>query len=245
MIKKIILGILSFLLPSFILTFILRILGYKIGKNVKIGFSFLMCSEVSLEENVRIGHFNLLLNESLFMKQDSKIGYLNITKGPFEIILKNRAAIGNKNYFTRGGKGVTYGKSSLILGELTKITVGHHIDLTRSIHFGDFSILAGIRSQIWTHGYVHEKNGAGRIRVDGEIHVGDNVYIGSGCIFNPGVKVNHKVTVGSGTVISKSLIEEGMYINQRLRFLPFDIEDVKERLLKVDEDLIEMVYKKN
>ncbi|WP_445386344.1 acyltransferase [Robiginitalea sp. IMCC44478] len=223
----------------------LRLLGHRIGKRVRIGFSWLYVSELCLGDRVQIGHLNLVLNKSLELDEKCKIGYLNILKGPFEVRMKKNAAIGNKNYFTRAPLGVSYGKSTLFLGEWTKITVGHHLDLTRSVRFGNYSILAGLGSQLWTHGYYHADEGLDRIRIDGSIQVGDNVYIGSSVIFNPGVKVGSRIHIGAGAVISKDLKEPGMYVNQSLRYLDNNLEKVKTRLIPVKEEhLIENVYRK-
>lgn len=244
--KKKLTGILTFFLPNFILAPILRLLGHRIGKNVKIGFSFLFIGKITLNDSVEIGHLNLFLNDEIFCSNQSKIGYFNILKGPFILKLSKNAAIGNKNYFTRANMGVTYGESVLELGELTKITTAHHIDLTRSITFGNFSILAGINSQMWTHGYVHENQGSGRFRVDGSINIGDNVYIGSRCIINPALTVSNAISIGAGSVVAKNLTEKGMYVNQQLRFIEQDFETTKAKLKKVEVDnLVEEVYFKN
>ena len=238
-------SILVFLLPSVLSVKLLKLLGADIGENVKIGFTLITSPTINIGDNVRIGHFNLILNKSINLESKSNIGYLNVLKGPFNLVLHKRAAIGNKNYITRADQGVTYGESKLELGFLTKITVGHHLDLTRSIKFGDYSILAGIGSQIWTHGYVHASKGAERFRVDGGVEIGDNVYIGSGCIFNPGVKVFNEVHLGAGSVISKDLIDKGMYVNQSLRLVKQDYDKIKEKLTKVEEEnLVEEVYTK-
>ena len=215
------------------------------GKKVKIGFSFIKAKQITLGDNVKIGHLNLILNKSITLNNDAYIGYLNVLKGPFNLELDKKAAIGNKNYITRSNLGITYGESDLILGELTKITTGHHIDLTQSISFGKFSILAGVRSQMWTHGYYHSNTGKDRIRIDGQITIGDNVYIGSGCIFNPGVTVANAIHIGGGSVISKNLKKPGMYVGQGLRYIDNDLEKVKYKLKKVKEpNLVESVYVK-
>ena len=233
------------ILPSFIGVLVLRLLGHKIGKKVRIGFSLISAKQIILEDNVKIGHFNLIINNALVLNKGACIGYLNILKGPFNLLLKEKAAIGNKNYLTRSEKGITYGESNLYLGELTKITTGHHIDLTQSISFGKFSILAGINSQMWTHGYYHADTGKDRIRIDGKIRIGDNVYIGSGCIFNPGVKVGNAIHVGSGSVVSKELEKPGMYVSQGLRHIENSLDKVKSKLNKVkDHGLVEPTYKK-
>ena len=238
-------GFLVFISPSFLSVLLLRASGHKVGKKVKIGFSFIKAKQITLGDNVKIGHLNLILNTSIILNNDAYIGYLNVLKGPFSLELDIKAAIGNKNYITRSNLGITYGESDLILGELTKITTGHHIDLTQSISFGKFSILAGIRSQMWTHGYYHANTGKDRIRIDGQIQIGDNVYIGSGCIFNPGVKVANAIHIGGGSVVSKDLEKPGMYVGQGLRYIDNDLEKVKSKLKEVeDADLIEPVYVK-
>ncbi|TXD83954.1 hypothetical protein ESY86_07900 [Subsaximicrobium wynnwilliamsii] len=243
--KKILTGIITFFCPSFLMRFLLRCMGHKIGKNVKVGFSFLVIKKIELGDHVRIGHFNLFLNDRITLQSNVIIGYLNIFKGPFGLILSEKAAIGNKNYLTRARLGITYGESNLSLGELTKVTTGHHLDLTRSIRFGDFSILAGIRSQLWTHGYYHADQGKDRVRIDGQINIGHNVYIGSGCIFNPGVNVANAVHIGGGSVISKDLDQPGMYVGQGLRYLENNLETIKLKLDRIeDSDLIEEVYSK-
>ncbi|MCL5127257.1 hypothetical protein [Algibacter sp. L4_22] len=243
--KKIITLIACLLLPSVVLRSVLRLLGHKIGKRSKIGFSLIRVRSLCLGDDVKIGHLNLILNTKIELSNNARIGYLNILKGPFALQLLTRAAIGNKNYITRGAIGLTYGESILKLGELTKVTTGHHLDVTQSILFGDFSILAGIRSQMWTHGYYHAETGKDRIRIDGKIKIGNNVYIGSGCIFNPGVSVNNAVHVGGGSTISKNLIAPGMYVGQTLRFIDNNLEKITNKLNKVeDPGLIEQVYTK-
>ena len=243
--KKILTGFITFLCPSRLVALLLRVLGHKVGRKVKFGFSFLFVNTIEINDNTKIGHLNLIVNDKIILGKHAIIGYLNILKGPFKLILKQKAAIGNKNYITRANLGITYGESVLSLGELTKVTTGHHIDLTRSISFGKYSILAGIRSQMWTHGYYHADTGRARIRIDGQIHIGDNVYIGSGCIFNPGVKVNNRIHIGAGSVISKDLEKPGMYVSQGLRHIDNDLEKVKSKLKKVKEPhLVEPVYVK-
>ncbi len=243
-VRLLFIGLCTLLLPSFLLVFVLRLFGGKVGKNVKIGFSFIYANKINLGDNSKIGHFNLIKNEEVILEIKSRIGYLNILKGPFKLVLKERAIIGNKNYIIRGAKGVTYGESILQLGELACITTSHHVDVTRSITFGDFTTLAGINSQLWTHGYYHAEKGEDRIRIDGEITIGNNVYIGSGCIFNPNVTIADAIHVGSGSVISKKLEKKGMYVSSGLRFIENDIEKIKSKLSKVELNLADKVYEK-
>ncbi|MDN5215669.1 hypothetical protein QQ020_26565 [Fulvivirgaceae bacterium BMA12] len=159
--------------------------------------------------------------------------------------MKSKSEIGNRNLIKRSPTPITYGISLLYLGAMTKITASHVIDCTRSIRIGNYSIIAGLSSQLWTHGYFHEANGPGRFRVDGEIIIGNNVYVGSKCVFNLGVKVADSITIGSNSSVSKSLLHKGMYVSQPLRYLESDANTAREKLIKVEvENLIEQVYEK-
>lgn len=245
MFKKITISILIFFLPSFLLSLVLKTFGYKTGKKLKIGFSILLVDEMEFSDNVKIGHLSFIYIKYLSLGKESRIGSFNILKGNFNCILKEKSIINKNNHFTRGNKGVISGKANIILGINSIITVKHHLDLTRSITFGNHSILAGIRSQMWTHGYYHAETGPDRCRIDGEIKIGDNVYIGSGCIFNPGVSVGNAIHIGAGAVISKNLEQPGMYVGQALRYIATNFETVKSKLHKVEDyELIEEVYEK-
>ena len=244
-IKTTLVALIIFFLPSFLVAGILRLLGHKVGKNLHVGFSIIFANHIEFGNNVRIGHFNLFKIKRVNLSNFCSVGYMNISKGPFDLILKEKASFGNKNYFTRGPKGISYGISELRIGYNSRITVGHHLDLTQSISFGENSILAGIRSQMWTHGYYHADRGPERIRIDGETHIGDNVYIGSGCIFNPGVKVSNSIHIGGGSVIAKDLKIPGMYVGQSIRFIDNNIDKIKNKLTNVEErDLLDNVYTK-
>ena len=211
----------------------------------KIGFSVILTPKILTSAGCSIGHFNFIKCKAIHMEPGSYIGHLNIIKGPFSVYFKERGALGNKNKLVRAPLGVTYGDSRLSIGTLSKITSGHYIDLTRSITFGDYATLAGINSQIWTHGYVHEKTGPGRIRVDGETQIGNNVYIGSGCIFNPGISIKDGISVGSGSILSKPLTSPGMYVNQPLRYFEHDVAVVKSKLVKLNNpSVLDEVYVK-
>ncbi|MBN1377688.1 MAG: hypothetical protein JXA04_00475 [Gammaproteobacteria bacterium] len=174
-----------------------------------------------MESNVVIGHLNIIRINQLKMGEKSYIGRMNIMNGPFSVELDKRASIGNRNTILRGSLGiVTYGFSELRLGELAKITSSHRIDCTQSVTIAAFSTMAGIGSQIWTHGYIHETHGACRYRVDGKVEIGHNVYIGSGCIISMGVNIASGVIVGAGVTVARNLDVPGLYVSAAIRQLP-------------------------
>jgi acetyltransferase-like isoleucine patch superfamily enzyme len=234
------------LLPSKFPHLFLKILGHKISWKSKIGFSILLVDKLELNNFSSIGHFNFIKVTSLKMDKGSIIKNLNYFKGPIMVCLGDKSIIGRLNKFTRGFSSVTYGKSSLTLGAGTGITYSNFLDLTCSITFGNHSQVAGMGSQFWTHGYVHAKEGVDRIIVYGDITIGNNVYIGTSCLFNPGVSVANAINIGGNSSISKDLKISGMYVNQPLRYIEMDMETTKAKLQKVEiPGLLDKVYSKN
>ncbi len=197
-----------------------------------------------MKDNARIGHFNLIKVNNLTMDTNAYIVNYNSIKGPIDIKLADTAAIGNRNKIYRAPFPITYGVSILQLGLLSKITGNHRVDCTRSIIIGDYSTIAGHDSQLWTHAYYNDKTGPGRFRVDGEIIIGHNVYIGSRSIINSGIKIVDQVVVGSNSCVSKSLLEPGSYVSQALRFIG-QTDDLRDRFKKIEGPLLcEEVYER-
>jgi acetyltransferase-like isoleucine patch superfamily enzyme len=244
--KKTLTAFLCFL-PTKFTFWILNLMGHEISSTAKIGFSFIWISnKLTLSKHSKIGHLNRISINNLTIEEAGYIGNLNSIKGPLEIVLAKTAAIGNNNAIYRAPIGVTYSKSTLTLGVLSKITGNHRIDCTRNISIGNYTTIAGHNSQLWTHGYYHDQEGPGRFRVDGNITIGDNVYIGSACIINAGVTIANKVVVGAGSCISKSLLNAGTYVNQPLRFIESSPNaDLRLKFKKVEGYTIEEeVYEK-
>ncbi|TVZ56189.1 acetyltransferase-like isoleucine patch superfamily enzyme [Lutibacter sp. Hel_I_33_5] len=234
------------LLPSKIAVLFLKLIGHKVSLGANIGFSFIYVDEIILDKDSRIGHFNFIKTKSIHLKKNSIIGLLNLFKGPFKIFLDEKSIINKNNKFTSGYFPITYGEQLLKLGKGTGITNSNFFDLTNSIIFGEHCQVAGSSSQFWTHGYIHADKGIERIRIDGEIVLGNNVYIGSRCLFNPGVTVADSINIGGNSVISKDLKEPGMYVNQALRYLKINIDNAKQNFKRITtEGLIEEIYSKN
>ena len=68
----------------------------------------------------------------------------------------------NRNRINRGLYLGSRFPSSLTLGRLSKITADHYVNLIAPVSFGDYSVLAGSGSQVWSHGFVHHATGRGR-----------------------------------------------------------------------------------
>lgn len=234
-------------LPTFVCRPLLRILGHRVGKGVKIGFSVILARRLVLQSTVHIGHFNVLKLNRLVMRHGAYLGRGNLIHGPLSILLAEKAAIGNNNKIVRASIGsITTGPACLWLGQLSKITANHRVDCTKSIHLGNYSTIAGTSCQLWTHGYVHDQIGPGRYRIDGSIKIGDNVYIGSSCIINAGINIANGVMIGAGTTVARSLHTPALYVSAGLRCLELPKNpDLRNDLELIDDgELCERVYLK-
>ena len=70
-------------LPSFLKRPVYRLFfGYKIGKRVRIGLSIIDAGECIIDDDVQMGHFNVVTRvQRLTIKDHVRIGHLNIIRG--------------------------------------------------------------------------------------------------------------------------------------------------------------------
>ena len=210
----------SLFFPSFIKVFLLNFTGHSIDKSVKIGPVILGRSvKLNLAKGSSIGALNVFMCHGVNLKEGAFIRRVNTFQGAVHVHLDEKASIGNLNRFVKGGVMVT-DSSMFSLGVSSNLTSMHYFDLTGNIIIGSNSVIGGSCSQFWTHGFQHFDKGLIRHRLDGEIIIGDGVYIGSKVIFNPNVVIADDISLGAGTVISKNLSESGTYVSQKLRFIP-------------------------
>ena len=208
-----------FVFPTYIARIILIFSSnIYIEKKVKIGFSFIIADNINLKQNSLIGHFNFIKVNNLIMENKSQISRFNLIKGPIFLMMKKASNIKQFNKITRAGFPITNGISKFLIGENSILGMNTFFDLTDSIFIDKNCVFAGIGTQLWTHGYYHFENGK-RVRIEGEICIGENNYIGSRCTIMPGVSTANNISVGANSVISKSLEKDGAYVNQGLRFL--------------------------
>lgn len=211
-----------------------------------IGIGIYLVDNIRVEAGGKIENLTFININKLVIGVGSTIRRFNFINGPFDVILHNKCGIGKGNKIFRSKFPIVSGYAALELLDNTFVNASHFLDLTKSIRIGSNTVLAGRKSQFWTHGYYHANTGIDRIRIDGEIFIGSNVYVGSGCIFNPGVNVSNAIHIGAGSVISKNLEKSGMYVNQPLRYIENDIDIIKSKLKRVEDiSLVEDVYKKD
>jgi acetyltransferase-like isoleucine patch superfamily enzyme len=205
--------------PPILKPWLLRCLGHPISLGAKIGVSLVLADRLAMAKGSSIGHLNLIVARRIAMREGARISLMNIIKHNLSLSFAQKAKLGNRNKILRGWTPSPKQPAIFQLGQATRTSSEHYFDLTESIKFGDFSQVAGVGSQFWTHGYIHELTGIERYLITGPIQVGSNVYIGSGCIINCGIRIVDAANVGAGACVAKSLDKPGVYVSQPLRYV--------------------------
>lgn len=189
-------------LPSFLKLPCYRLFfGYRIGKRVRIGFSIIDSRECVIEDDVRIGHLNLVIGVgSLKIGDHARIGHLNILRGGDQISLGRYCEIMRLNEINSIPEpdAVNEVEPTFLLGDGSIVTTGHKIDFTDRVEIGRRTILGGRNSSLWTHNRQRTR----------PITIGSYTYIGSEIRVAPGSSIPSRCIVGIGAVITGKLTGE-------------------------------------
>jgi acetyltransferase-like isoleucine patch superfamily enzyme len=166
-------------MPSRIKVLVLRMLGQKVHRTARIGFSYLSVKNIILEENTYIGTGNIFTNlNHLEMKEGSRINRWNrFTSGP------------SYNGYLR-------------LLRRASISLRHYFDVCDLVEIGENTIVAGHHSTFFTH-----SKGVDVIDYTKPIIIGDWCYLGSNLKVVPGVELGHHCFVGMGSVLVGNLAD--------------------------------------
>lgn len=105
------------------------------------------------------------------------------------------------------------------------------------IHIGDNCVIS-IRSILLAHDYAPECGmcslGMGnpaqeKKRVE-DVYIGDNVFIGAGCIVLPGTRIGDNCIIGAGTVCSGTIPENSVVVGDRWKVIRKTTDWAKEKM---------------
>jgi acetyltransferase-like isoleucine patch superfamily enzyme len=194
------------ILPSFLKRPLYRLFfHYHIGKRVRIGVSIIDARDCRIDDDVQIGHFNVVTRvKKLIVKDHVRIGHLNIIRGGDEVNIGRYCEIMRLNEINSIPDPEVVNKIDpvFLLGDGSVITTGHKIDFTDRVEIGRRVILGGRNSSLWTHNRQRTL----------PITIGSLVYIGSEIRMAPGSALPPRSIVGIGSVITAQLAEEGKLI---------------------------------
>ena len=177
--------------------------GYKIGKRVRIGFSVIDARHCQIDDDVTIGHLNLIFRvEKLTIRDHAKIGHLNIIRGGEDVQLGRYSEIIRLNEINSipDPDVVNEIDPTFSLGDGSIVTTGHKIDFTDRIEIGKRTIIGGRNSSIWTHNRQKTR----------PIKIGSFTYVGSEIRMAPGSTIPSRCIVGMGAVVTSQLLDEEM-----------------------------------
>lgn len=154
---------------------------------------------------------SIILAEHVTMGPESSIGPFNVIRGLEELRLGKGASIGTRNWIqvhpiarrvlqTQGHSH----EPSLVMGEWSKITVGHEIDCSDLVEIGAWGGLVGYRCQILTHSMDLVRD----IQVTNPVIIGENSGVMSGCILLSGTRIPARCIVSAGSVVTTKLTKE-------------------------------------
>jgi len=175
--------------------------GYHIGKRVHFGVSIIDAAECHIEDDVRIGHLNVIIGvQKLTMGDHVRIGHVNIIRGGEEVRLGRYSEIMRMNEINSIPEpdAVNPVEPRFTLGAGSIVTTGHKIDFTDRIDIGRRTIIGGRNSSLWTHNRQRTR----------PINIGEFAYVGSEIRMAPGSSIPSRCIVGIGSVITSKIDAE-------------------------------------
>jgi len=163
---------------------------YSIDRDARIGLSLIGCPSLRMAPASRIGHFCVIKGSDVEMGAHASIGDFNWVSG---LPLQN-----DRHFRTEIDRHPTFK-----LDRHAAVTSRHFVDCSNSVHIGEFSIVAGARSQILTHAIDYK---AGR-QVSAPVRIGRYCFVGTGCIVLKGARLPDCSILAAGSCLARSFDE--------------------------------------
>lgn len=182
------------LLPWFLRRHVLGgLYGYQIDPTARIGFSWVFPERLVLGPGARIGHLNVVVHLA------------RLELGAHAIIDRSNWITG----FPAGGARHFVHRAerdpALLVGAHAAITKGHHLDCTDRVTIGEFTTVAGYRSQFLTHSIDLVAN-----RQDcAPITVGAYCFVGTASVLLPGARLPDRSVLGAMALLNSAPTDAG------------------------------------
>lgn len=191
---RVVVAIFSLLLPWTLRRIFLQlILGYQLHPSSKIGLSLVMPGMLVMKANSKIGDFNICKSlDTLMLEKSASIGRFNLITGYSTSTVSSRSFIHEPDR-----------ESVLLVKRHAAISNRHLIDCTNKITLGQYSILAGYSSQLFTHSVNLKES----VQASHSIEIGDYCFVGSCSVILPGSKLPDYSVLGAKGLLSKKYLQ--------------------------------------
>ncbi|MGK2868612.1 MAG: hypothetical protein ACSLFA_18615 [Mycobacterium sp.] len=181
----------------------LRVLGWSIGRGVRIGPCLLVGVDgADIGDNAKIGPFNVFRNlVRLELGEGAEVGQWNWITGA-RLLLQ------------AGAPGVFH------LGPQTAFTSRHYVDCTGGFFVGAYSSIGGERSTFISH----SADWSTAEQTWRPVRIGEYCLLSSNIQVTPGTFVGDRIIVGMGATLSGRLEEPGLYVQPRAALVKRDLE---------------------
>lgn len=151
------------------------LLGYRIHPSARIGFSYLCCQTLTVGAKTKIGHFNRI-------------------KGPIHVKIGSDVNVLTGNTWTGSAMSPD---GCVTIGDHCGVSIGHYFDAHGAIDIAEFTTIAGVGSQFFTHN-IDVQSGSHKIH---PVKIGKYCLLGSACRVLPGATVSNYTVVAMGAVV--------------------------------------------
>lgn len=171
---------------------ILRLLwGYQLHPTSRIGFSW-------------------VFPDHLVMGPGSRIGNLTVCRGLGRVALGKQSVIGNWNWITREAAETAHlfseereRESALLLKDYAVITSRHYIDCTNTVTVGEATVVAGIRTSVFSHSVSIHRGDQG----SKPVRIGECCFVGTNCVLLPGAVLPDFSVLSALSVLTEAFDE--------------------------------------
>jgi acetyltransferase-like isoleucine patch superfamily enzyme len=163
-----------------------------------------------LHPTARIGA-SVILSRRLTMGAYARIGSLSFIRGLERLELEEHSHLGNLNWISAFplNTGASHYREevgrdpSLVMRQHSAITNRHLIDCTGGVSIGEFSTIAGFRSQILTHSI----NIVDSVQRSAPVSIGRYSFVGTGVVILGGSILPDYSVLGAGSVLNKVFVD--------------------------------------
>lgn len=183
------------LFPSLLKKLLYRLLGYRIGRGVSLGFgSVISGDDVELGDGVSIGFFTVLRGKKIQIGSHVQIGAISFFDTP-HLELGEGTKV-NEQVFVGG---LQFPDSKLIVGRNCQIMQMTFINPTRTIRIGDDSGIGG-DCLLFGHSSWLSKFEGYPVEFD-SIEIGKSVSLAWRVFVLPGTKINDGAVIGANSLV--------------------------------------------